>query len=819
MAGRVSTYIQNTWQGITKDATKKGLHVLSNRFISDERERAYQEYGVVVQRPRTMFFCFVAGIGISIYVSVRWFDYYIFLEYSMKNLFLTRLILTWSSLLFLPCIHYLPKHWKGFTTSFIVLNTVVSIIYYNQKRMVEVALNTNDLSLFYKNWNITDTIISSSSAIDTSLYQSKSFKSSLNLNPTLSSNVLKFAFVSRIFDTTQGYIFPIYALLSGMLCGIGVSWAMIGSFVCEIVYIVCVIISYNQAVGVQINVGRLLVEILIFLVLCCIAYRYDQLQRITISTLNESSRRTNALRSAMIRHISISSMSGIHENDSGGNIGMVLEKRTSEIAVKVQSQLERAIRKLSDLSNTMSNGTERKALEKIANDLSAADVQAYQPDLERELENISDDNLVKKWLLELNPNRNRRSNLNEQNRPSFEKANENFPGKRNNITATSLKNFVDIYFNDNTKNVMRDATQWSVDMFELSIASNGHPLQSVCFTVFVQNDIISEPFNIEANILMKYMAKVESLYIKNPYHNAIHAADVLYGTHYIVNVLGCGNMFSAMEKLAIFFSAAVHDVGHLGVSNTFLIRSNNKLAITYNDSSVLEHMHAATAFEVGHEISFFDFFSTEDYAVFRRTVIDTVLATDLAQHMAFVAQLKSFKNNKKIKFEVEKPLIFMKTIVKLCDLGHSLKKLSIHIKWTERIVEEFFAQGDKEKTLGMPVSPFMDREHPDTPKNQVGFFEFIVLPFWQTSAALVNELDPLLQVGMSNYNYWKDLKQKAKEERSAGSNTKTKSAQELRGILSTHQIAPTDVSSHNKKGVDNEKDEINEEDVGLAIEE
>ena len=68
----------------------------------------------------------------------------------------------------------------------------------------------------------------------------------------------------------------------------------------------------------------------------------------------------------------------------------------------------------------------------------------------------------------------------------------------------------------------------------------------------------------------------------------------------------------------------------------------------------------------------------------------------------------------------------------------------------------------------MPVSPFMDREHPDTPKNQVGFFEFIVLPFWQTSAALVNELDPLLQVGINNYHYWKDLKQKAKEERSVG---------------------------------------------------
>ena len=155
-----------------------------------------------------------------------------------------------------------------------------------------------------------------------------------------------------------------------------------------------------------------------------------------------------------------------------------------------------------------------------------------------------------------------------------------------------------------------------------------------------------------------------------------------------------------------------------------------------------------------------------------------VLATDLGQHMAFVAQLKAFKANEKNKLHEEKK-IFMKTIIKLCDVGHSLKGLDVHLKWTERIVEEFFLQGDEEKSRGMPVSPFMDRDSPDTPKNQIGFFEFIVLPFWQTAAVLADKLDPLVKEGKRNYNYWIDQRKKSAE----SSDLNRKQSQQLRGDL------------------------------------
>lgn len=60
----------------------------------------------------------------------------------------------------------------------------------------------------------------------------------------------------------------------------------------------------------------------------------------------------------------------------------------------------------------------------------------------------------------------------------------------------------------------------------------------------------------------------------------------------------------------------------------------------------------------------------------------------------------------------------MQMIIKLSDINGPCKHHDIHIQWTHRIAEEFYEQGDDEARLGMPISPFMDRQNAQLAKLQ-----------------------------------------------------------------------------------------------------
>ena len=107
-------------------------------------------------------------------------------------------------------------------------------------------------------------------------------------------------------------------------------------------------------------------------------------------------------------------------------------------------------------------------------------------------------------------------------------------------------------------------------------------------------------------------------------------------------------------------------------------------------------------------------------------VIDMVLATDMSKHMSLLADLKTMVETKKVAGSgvllldnYNDRIQVLQNMVHCSDLSNPTKPLDIYRHWVERITEEFFMQGDKEREAGLDISPMCDRNNATTEKSQV----------------------------------------------------------------------------------------------------
>jgi len=71
---------------------------------------------------------------------------------------------------------------------------------------------------------------------------------------------------------------------------------------------------------------------------------------------------------------------------------------------------------------------------------------------------------------------------------------------------------------------------------------------------------------------------------------------------------------------------------------------------------------------------------------------------------------------------------FLNVLIHAADISNPTKPMTVYSVWIDKIMEEFWNQGDKEKSLSLPISFLCDRETTNIPKAQVGFIENIVSP-------------------------------------------------------------------------------------------
>lgn len=64
--------------------------------------------------------------------------------------------------------------------------------------------------------------------------------------------------------------------------------------------------------------------------------------------------------------------------------------------------------------------------------------------------------------------------------------------------------------------------------------------------------------------------------------------------------------------------------------------------------------------------------------------------------------------------------LLLSSVVHMADLGSAAKPWRLCRQWTERIMHEFFLEGDAERAMGLELGVLNDREKVVLPKAQVG---------------------------------------------------------------------------------------------------
>ncbi|XP_052336047.1 cAMP-specific 3',5'-cyclic phosphodiesterase 4B-like isoform X1 [Oncorhynchus keta] len=314
---------------------------------------------------------------------------------------------------------------------------------------------------------------------------------------------------------------------------------------------------------------------------------------------------------------------------------------------------------------------------------------------------------------------------------------------------------------------LEDLNKWGLNIFTVSEYSEHRPLTCIMYAIFQERDLL-KTFKIPTETFVAYMMTLEDHYHGDvAYHNSLHAADVAQSTHILLSTPALDAVFSDLEILAAIFAAAIHDVDHPGVSNQFLINTNSELALMYNDESVLENHHLAVGFKLlqGDNCDIFQNLSKKQRQSLRKMVIDMVLATDMSKHMSLLADLKTMVETKKVTSSgvllldnYTDRIQVLRNMVHCADLSNPTKSLELYRQWTERIMEEFFHQGDRERERGMEISPMCDKHTASVEKSQVGFIDYIVHPLWETWADLVHpDAQDILDTLEDNRNWYQSM--------------------------------------------------------------
>ncbi|KAK9831398.1 hypothetical protein WJX81_001157 [Elliptochloris bilobata] len=303
---------------------------------------------------------------------------------------------------------------------------------------------------------------------------------------------------------------------------------------------------------------------------------------------------------------------------------------------------------------------------------------------------------------------------------------------------------------------------------------------------------VTDGLFLDLDTLWTFVQEVRKAYREVPYHNFFHCVDVTHATYRFIALVGRAVGLSQAERLALMLAALCHDMEHPGVNNAYLVNVRHDLALVYNDASVLENRHLAAMYGLLAGLPEADVLAALEPARWRelrRLVINAVIHTDMVHHFPMVSKIEVFYELNAAAIQsaarggddvhsvisaddgdggtstpaggcvfrtAEERAMLVAMLLHCADISNASKPRHIAEKWSVRVLEEFFAQGDRERAAGLPVSPMMDRAATSHALSQINFIEFIVAPLFSQVVRVLPELRPTMQFLWENRRAWND---------------------------------------------------------------
>ena len=242
-------------------------------------------------------------------------------------------------------------------------------------------------------------------------------------------------------------------------------------------------------------------------------------------------------------------------------------------------------------------------------------------------------------------------------------------------------------------------------------------------------------FGLDPADLMSFFRVVERGYHSgNPYHTAVHACDVTQAIFVFCQraSLSLQQHITKLELLAVLVAAMCHDLDHPGVNEKFLVSTGSHLAALHDNVSVLENHHWRSAIACFVESGLSKYLSESQFAEFTDLVRALILATDISRQQEFLTQFRYFLDSSDRDIsQANNRQFILQIAIKCADISNPCRSWPVSRVWSLRACEEFFRQGDRERDLGLVMTPICDRYNVSVAKVQVGFYSFVAEPLFK----------------------------------------------------------------------------------------